>query len=72
MGNKTLNSNISHNGKIYHIQTEIVGNKVVTQIFLSGRVIFSFKDNFVDYATTNKQHKTAEAAVIRDKIKVDD
>ncbi|MCA1932818.1 MAG: hypothetical protein LDL13_04505 [Calditerrivibrio sp.] len=72
MGNKTLNSNISQNGKVYHIQTEIIGDRVVTQIFLSGRVIFSFKDNFVDYATTNKQHKTAEAAVIKNKIKLDD
>ncbi|MCX8083541.1 MAG: hypothetical protein N3C60_01280 [Calditerrivibrio sp.] len=68
MANKTLNSNVTHKGKIYHVQTEIVGDKVITQVFVKGRVIFSYKDNFIDYETTKKQHRTAEAAIIRDKL----
>ncbi|MEF3254687.1 MAG: hypothetical protein K6348_03860 [Deferribacterales bacterium] len=72
MANKTINSNINHKGKVYHIQTEIVSGNVITQIFVKGRVVFTVKDKFIDFATTNKQHKTAEAAILRDKLKLDD
>lgn len=72
MASKTINSNITHNGKIYHVQTEIVLEKVITQVFTQGRVIFTLRNNFVDYSTTNKQHKTVEAAIIKDKIRAND
>lgn len=72
MVNKTLNSNVNYKGNIYHIQTEIVGNKVLTQIFLKGRVVFSYKADYVDFQTTNKQHRTAEAAVLKGKVSIND
>jgi hypothetical protein len=72
MVNKTLNSNITYNGKVYHVQTEIVGEKVLTQVFYKGRVIFSYKGEYVDFQTTTKQHRTAEAAVLKGKVIIND
>lgn len=72
MANKTLNSNITYNGKVYHVQTEIVGDKVLTQIFFKGRILFSYRSDFVDFQTTNKQHRTAEAAILKGKVTLND
>lgn len=61
--NKSFNSNIKHNGKIYHIQTEIYKENVITQIFDGGKVLKTYKNKFIDFNTTVKIHKKIEELV---------
>ncbi|MBZ4642538.1 MAG: hypothetical protein PWQ25_1667 [Deferribacteres bacterium] len=70
--NRSFNSNIRYNGKIYHIQTEIYSDKVVTQIFDGGKIINSIKSPFVDFKTTVSQHKKVEQAVLKGNFLKDD
>jgi hypothetical protein len=60
---KSFNSNIKYNGKIYHIQTEVYKEHVVTQIFDGGKIVKTFKNKFTDFKSTVNIHKKAEELV---------
>ncbi|WP_041223668.1 hypothetical protein [Deferribacter desulfuricans] len=62
---KSFNTNVKHNNKIYHVQTEINNGKVTICVFYNGMVVYRKDDNFKDYKTTLQLHKEVE-----DKIKL--
>lgn len=66
--NRSFNSNIKYNNKIYHVQTEIYSNSVVTQVFEGGRILHTLKNGFVDFKSTVNQHKSVEQLVQQGRI----
>jgi len=58
-----FNTNIKYNGKIYHIQTEIIRGNIITQVFDGGKILISRKNPFEDYNSSVKQHKEVEDLV---------
>jgi hypothetical protein len=61
--NRSFNSNIKFKGKVYHIQTEVYKETVVTNVFDKGRVIYTQKKDFVDFRTTLAQHQSIETKI---------
>jgi len=61
--NKSFNSNIKYNGKIYHIQTEVYKENVITQIFDGGKIVKTYKNKFIDFKSTVNFHKKVEELV---------
>ncbi|MGA1862563.1 hypothetical protein OWM07_06740 [Deferribacter thermophilus] len=57
---KSFNTNVKFNDKIYHVQTEIVNDKVTICVFYNGMVIYRKDAKFEDYKTTLELHKEVE------------
>lgn len=66
--NRSFNSNIRYRNKVYHIQTEIYSDHVVTQVFDGGRILHSLKTGFIDFKSTVQQHKSVERQVEQGRI----
>lgn len=63
-----FNSNIRHNNKIYHVQTEVIRGYIVTQVFDGGRIVRTEKNEHSGYADTVQQHKSVEELVKNGKL----
>ncbi len=61
--NRSFNTNIKYKGIIYHIQTEVYKNVVVTNVFDKGRVVYTQKNDFVDFKGTVEQHQSVESKI---------
>jgi hypothetical protein len=69
---RSFNTNIKYNGKIYHVQTEVYKENIVTNVFDGGRVVFSQKNQYVDFKSSITQHKDVEMIVKQGKFKSND
>lgn len=75
------NQNIPYEGKLYHVQTEDVEDRleVVTQVFLDGRIIHTYRVSYQPWQheigwqekvaqQAKKQHTLMAAAVMRGRL----
>ena len=69
---RSFNTNIKYNNKIYHIQTEVYKDKIVTNVFDGGRVVFCKKNNYIDFKSSINQHKQVELIVSQGKFQPND
>ena len=61
--NRSFNTNIKYKDKIYHVQTEVYKDMVVTNVFDKGRVVFTKRNNFIDFKGTVEQHQSIESKI---------
>ena len=61
--NRSFNTNVKYKDKVFHIQTEVYKNVVVTNVFDRGRVVFTQRNDFVDFKSTINQHQSVESKI---------
>lgn len=69
---RSFNTNVKFNNKIYHVQTEVYQDNIVTNVFDGGRVIFSEKNTFSDFKASIGQHKKVEQIIQTGNFKKND
>lgn len=69
---RSFNTNVKYNNKIYHVQTEVYQENIVTNVFDGGRVVFSEKNTFTDFKNSISQHKQVEQIVQKGSFKKND
>jgi hypothetical protein len=69
---RSFNTNVKYNNKIYHVQTEVYKDQMVTNVFDGGKVVFCMKNEYIDFKSSITQHKKVEFIVSQGKFKSND